>query len=143
MTVYAPRHVDIWPWTNVFSSVGTWARATTSNVLGLGYIQSTSAAQNDDVVYNVALDAGVWTLTVICRRDASFGIATFYLDSTSLGTVDFYRSSLLVNSVHQITGFTVATPAVYALKMKMETKNASASAYGFNVNLLTLTRTGA
>ena len=59
MTTFAPRHVDIWPWTNTFSEVGTWARATNSNMLGLGnYNHATTQAVNDEVVYKVALDAG-------------------------------------------------------------------------------------
>lgn len=142
MTTYAARHVDIWPWTNWYSAVGTPTRNLDSSALGGGYV-ATAGAQNNEIVWNVPLDAGTWTLTAIYRKMSAYGIATFYLDATSLGTVDTYAASASNNNVSQITGITVATPAVYALKMKAETKNASASQYFLVMNLLTLTRTGA
>ena len=144
MTTFAPRHVDIWPWTNTFSEVGTWARATNSNMLGLGnYNHATTQAVNDEVVYKVALDAGTWTLTAIGQTTGPGGISTVYLDATSLGTLDWYSASGINNVVKQITGITVATPGVYALKFKLTGKNASASDYFITPQSITLTRTGA
>lgn len=144
MTTFAPRHVDIWPWTRTFSEVGTWTRTLSSSQLGMGqYDNATSHAINDEVVYNVALDAGTWTLTVIGQTRSTGGISTVYLDATSLGTLDLYSASTTNNVVKQITGFTVSAPGVYALKFKVESKNASASEYRFIAQLITLTRTGA
>ncbi len=145
MTTYAPRHVDIWPWTKTFSEVGTWARTNNSAMLGMGeYDNAATQAQNDEVVYNVALDAGTWTLTVVGQTGGAAGKSTVYLDATSLGTLEWYNGlGTASNSVKQITGFTVSTPGVYALKFKMETKNTLSSAYRLTVQLVTLTRTGA
>ena len=66
-----------------------------------------------------------------------------YLDATSLGTLDWYSASGINNVVKQITGITVATPGVYALKFKLTGKNASASDYFITPQSITLTRTGA
>lgn len=144
MTTFAPRHVDIWPWTRTFSEVGTWARTANNGQLGMGsYGNSASQALNDEVVYDVALDAGTWTITVIGQTTTSAGISTVYLDATSVGTLDWYSASGVNNVVKQITGITVAAPGVYALKLKMASKNASATAYRLTAQLVTLTRTGA
>ncbi len=144
MTTFAPRHVDIWPWTQTFSEVGTWARNNNNGQLGMGsYSNSATQALNDEVVYDVALDAGTWTITVIGQTNSSSGISTVYLDATSVGTLDWYSASTTNNVVKQITGITVSTPGVYALKLKMASKNASATAYRLTAQLITLTRTGA
>ena len=144
MTTFAPRHVDIWPWTRTYSEVGTWARASNNNMLGLGlYGNSASQAVNDEVVYKVALDAGTWTITAIGQTNSSSGISTVYLDATSIGTLDWYSASGTNNVVKKITGIIIATPGIYALRFKMASKNASASAYRLSAQLINLTRTGA
>lgn len=143
MTTYAPRYVDIWPWTAVYSSVGTWARNMTAGGLGLGYWDNnTSSALNDESVWNVALDAGTWTATFIYYRLTNAPIITAYLDSTSLGTVDMYGSAA-TDTVATITGITVATAGVYAFKVKATSKNGSSSGYRQLWQMLTWTRTGA
>lgn len=144
MTVYAPRHVDIWPWAKTFSQVGTWGRGNSGSYLGLGlFSNSASQALNDEIVYKVALDSGTWTFTFIGQTNSASGISTAYLDSTSLGTSDWYSASGTNNVVKQITGIVISSPNVYDLKLKMTSKNASSTNYRLSLHLITLVRTGA
>lgn len=140
MTTYAPRHVDIWPWTGWYSAVN-WSRQNQSNTLSMGRGVS-SGTQNNEVVWHVALDSGTWTLTVIGEMNTMYGISTVSLDATTLGTLDWYAGSVSYNNVKQITGISVGSAGVYALKFKAATKNASSSAYYLAFNMVTLTRTG-
>lgn len=141
MTTFAPRHCDIWPWTNWYSAVGSPTRTNDTAVLGMARLLIANA-QNNEVVWNVALDSGTWTLTTIGYTYSGYGIQTWSLDGTSIGTLDWYGATL-PNIVKQISGFTVSTAAVYALKVKMATKNASSSGYACDLSIITLTRTGA
>lgn len=146
MTTFAPRHCDIWPWTKwVAAELTTPIRVNDSGFLGMGYVREFggTAVIDQSISYDVALDAGTWTLTVIGRTGNNHGIATCYLDATSLGTMDWYSAGSTPNVVKQIAGFTVATAGTYRLKLKMEGKNASSSSYSYWYVLITLTRTGA
>jgi len=94
------------------------------------------------VTYDVALDAGTWTLTVIYQKNTDCGVVTPSLGGSDLSTVDMYAASA-DDQVSQWTGITVATAGVYELKFRTDSKNASASDYDLMLQLITLTRTGA
>jgi hypothetical protein len=101
-----------------------------------------SAAQNDEIVFPVGLKAGTWTLSLYHGKATSFGIGTFYLGVTSIGTIDFYAGSTLFRQFSSIAGISVASSGWYDLKMLMATKNGSSSGYGSGFNLIDLRRTG-
>ena len=148
MATYAPRHVDIWPWTKWRASAGSISRVNQATGLGMGYVgppSSGAAAINDSVTYDVALDAGTWTVTVIHFKVNSGGIADVILDGSSIGTINMYQVSATAtwNVVTQFTGVTVATPGVYDLELIASSKDPSSSNYLCRYHLITLTRTGA
>lgn len=144
MTTYAPRHCDIWPWTDWYSSTFTSATRTNgSGYLGMGALDlNANSTTGCYISYNVALDAGTWTLTVIYQKNTDCGIVTPSLGGTDLSTLDTYASSA-DDQVGQWTGITVGAAGVYELKFRTDSKNASASDYDLMLQLVTLTRTGA
>ena len=139
MTTYAPRHVDIWPWTQVYS--GSMTRQNNSGSLGLGRGYSPDT-QNSEMVWYVALDSGTWTLTEIGIDGPDCAIQTITLDGVGIGTIDWYDTSATSNIVKQIAGFTVSDPGIYELKTKAATRHASATGWRMYIQLITLTSTG-
>lgn len=123
------------------SAVGTWAVAASSVVAGAQFNNAASQAVNDELQYDVVLSEGTWSLSVTHGKTATAGIMTWYLDSTSLGTIDAYNGSATNNNVSTISSISVSTTGRYVLKMKLESKNASASAYRATLQQLTLRRT--
>lgn len=145
MATYAPRHVDIWPWTKWKAhTLDSVTRTNHTGYLGMGYLQHTAAGTGCYVTYDVALDAGTWTLTWIRGSGPAGGIVTVSLGGVDLApTVDTYSAGGTANLVSQWTGITVATAGVYELKLRTDSKHASSTGYNFASALYALTRTGA
>lgn len=142
MTTFAPRHCDIWPWTkwkaNTYSSP---IRAVNSTALGMGFLGCSAGTPiNSYIAWDVALDAGTWTLTVIYPKYTDQAIITPSLGGTNLATYDS-RGVLSYNNVYQATGITVATPGIYELRFT--STGTSGTQYVGTWQLITLTRTGA
>lgn len=142
MTVYAPRHVDIWPWTNWKANTYTTpTRGLNSGALGFAFIGCVHTTPiNSYMAWDVALDSGTWTLTIIYPKYTDQGIITPSLGGSNLTAYDS-RSSLSYNNVYKATGITVATPGVYELRLT--STGTSGTQYVCTVQLITLTRTGA
>ena len=144
MATYAPRHVDIWPWTKWKAHTFNAATRTNgSGYLGMAVLDlDANSATGCYVTYDVALDAGTWTLTVIYQKNTDCGVVTPSLGGSDLSTVDTYAASA-DDQVAQWTGITVATAGVYELKFRTDSKHGSSSDYDLMLQLVTLTRTGA
>lgn len=143
MTTFAPRHVDLWPWSAWKSSTfDSTVRTADTAALGLGYLQCNATTSGKALIYDVALDAGTWSLNLIRGRGTASGIITPSIGGVDLSTVDAYGAAAR-NIVNTITGITIAAPGVYEMKFRTDTKNASATAYNCAFFLITLTRTGA
>lgn len=113
---------------------------TITSATGEEYVLASSGAQNDEVVWDVALSAGTWSVFLVFHRYTTRGIATVYFDATNVGTIDMYGTDG-PNTRGSITGISQATTALVALKLKMETKNGSSSGYGAWLALIGLIRT--
>lgn len=123
------------------SAVGTWTRVNSSTNLGMATIYNSSAAQNDEIVWDVWLDVGTWKIAYITQKDVNQGIATFLLDGVSVGTVDTYAAATQTNTYNEVTSISVTTAKVYSFTMKAATKNASSSGYILGCQSLALIRT--
>ena len=115
---------------------------STSSNYRLGFVAQ-SSAQNDEIVFPVGLQAGTYRLEFLYGKGSNCGIATFYLDATSLGTIDTYNAATSYNDASAITSITVATSGWYDFKIKMATKNGSSSGYVCRWQAVNLVRTGA
>lgn len=135
-------HITIQPWnyqsitqgTYIIQSLGSNQYAT------FGWINS-SDTQNDEVIYNVFLAAGTYSLRTMMFKYTGQGIVSVYLDATIVGTIDGYSASVGYNVFDTITGITVAADGLYSLKLKMATKNGSSSGYLLGLSGLALWRT--
>lgn len=135
------------PWTidlNVFTTPATqtnWGTIAQSSTLFMGGHRTSTGDQNAEVGWDVVLGAGTWTLSIICRTGADYGIATVSLAGTSAGTIDLYVDPGGDNNSKSITGITVATTGKKRLLFKMATKNASSSSYKGGLQAVSLVRT--
>lgn len=143
MAAAAPRRIEIVPWGQPKSNVGNFARTQDSASLGGGYNSNATGVLNDQYVWDVLLDSGTWAIDLIYRSGPARAIATIYLDSTSVGSVDMYAASNTSNVVATVSGISVASVGNYSLKLKAESKNASSTAYNMTFHLIILRRTGA
>lgn len=130
--------LPILPYIGAASQVNWTTKVSSGRVLG--GLQS-SGVQNDEVTFNAYLAAGTWTFHLLHVRDANRGIYTVSFDAVDVGTIDGYNASSFANAQGNITGISVATSGIVAIRLKMATKNASSSSYFGDVQLLQMERT--
>lgn len=133
--------VFILPFAGSFSNTNWSTRTQDSAKLGGGYLQS-GGNQNDEIVWNVWLDAGTYKIALIYVKNTNAGIFSVQLDTVEKGTVDSYAASASSNNYDETVTATV-TAGLKAVKLKMATKNASSSAYYGFIQSIALIRTGA
>ena len=125
-----PTHVTI-PWSMPPVANTNWSTYTAS----LSQVAS-SVAQNDEISWDVDLDAGIYDLAVVHRQSNNAGIYTVRIGgklvATTLGgssdTIDGYAAST-ADLRSTITGIVIPTAGRYRINFKMATKNASSSNY--------------
>lgn len=129
-----------YPWEGVTSATGITGHGTNvSSRLGMGFLDSGTGAQNDQVSWDFWMDAGVWTFAMIHNTNTDIGIYTVNFNGSSVGTVDGYGSNV-ADVYSAITGISVAA-GVVTVQQKMATKNASATSYRYLVQSNALIRT--
>lgn len=84
---------------------------------------------NDKQAVGVYLPAGTFTLNVFRDTDTNRGLATFYLDGVSKGTIDFYASSAHGNDGYSTISLGTLTAGYHILAMEVLSKNGSSSNY--------------
>jgi len=119
---------------------GTWGITNNATSPYQTYWSNSSQALDDEIDYQVYLEAGTWTLVLLYAKNTTAGIIHFFLDATEIGTIDGY-GSLSYDERASITGIVVSTGALFTLKLQAHTKNASASAYKMNITAMFLFRT--
>ena len=113
---------------------GTWAYGPNTNQSGCNnYNNNASGAVNDEVIFQVYLAAGTYTIECIGITSNDCGISTWLDGSTSLGTMDWYSAGATNNVRKTITGVAIATNGLKAIHLKMATKNGASSAYKINL----------
>lgn len=117
------------PWQAEFSKTGTWVRNNTSAMLGMGEFYQSPIAQNNEVSWNIWLDAGTYKYCHVFYKDSGQGIHHVRLDDVDVGTIDAYAAASSNNNYAEVTGITVATAGVKKFSIKAATKNASSSNY--------------
>ena len=141
-----PHRVDVTAWSSVDGSGGvTYARAQNSNYLSGGAATHVTAGDADDgdwVEWDVLVDSGTYTVTMVYGSAPNRGIHDVKVDGTSLGTVDGYTAGTIRNNVASFTGVALAA-GHHTIRVAINGKNASSSDYLLDVQVITLTRTGA
>ncbi len=95
---------------------------------GGGWSQS-SGAQNDEIGWDIDLQAGTYSIHLLTYSDTNRGIFTISIDGVTAGTADHYSASGIFNVLRSITGVVIATGGKKRLLIQMATKHASSSAY--------------
>lgn len=122
--------------------VGTWTpmfltNAQTGNFVG--WVNQSDGAINDAISFDFAAGAGTYSLELFHLPFTNRGIYTVKADTTTIGTVDGYATSLSPQRA-VLTGI-VLTAGQHVITLLMASKNASSSSYIGMVEHMTLTRT--
>lgn len=133
--------VFILPWTASKANTNWSTRNQTSSALGGGYLSS-AGNQNDEVSWDIWLDAGTYKFALIHVTNTNHGIYSVQLDAVEQGTIDGYSAGLTWNAYNEVTGIAV-TAGLKTFKLKMATKNASSAGYGGHLMSCAWIRTGA
>jgi len=118
-----------------------WNTITQSNLSHLGGYLSSSAAQNDQITWDIVLSPGTWTVWLHHFTNTDAGIYSIQLDSVEVGTIDGYANPAVENVLSSVTGISVATGGKIELKLRMATKHASSTAYRGVIRMIVLQRT--
>lgn len=132
------RSAYLWDTTTAGSS---WTAEPGSSVHG-GRVDWTTGANGDYLTYEVAIEAGTWTLEWWYLTGSAHGIFQLSLAGTNLGaTIDGYTSGTVRNNRVTRSGIVVASGGVLTLKALITGKNASASAYKLSPHGFDMRRT--
>ena len=134
-------HISMFPWHYYEIVQGTFAWTATTSQIYYSIFQNAAGVQNDELTYKLCLDAGTYTLTVLGMKDVDMGIATYSIDGSSVGTIDWYNGSAQYNRIQSVTGISVTSPGLKTLSVKSSTKNGSATKYVINMTTISLYRT--
>ena len=104
-------------------------------------IKQSSAAQNDEITWDVVLGAGTWSVELFYHAVPNAGIFSIQFDSVEKGTIDGYNSVSTPNTRSSVTGIVVPLTKKIEFKLKMATKNPSSSNYVAGLNDVRLIRT--
>lgn len=125
--------------TSPMTNAGTWFASLTSSA---PYLTNTSAAVNDGRTWDyIRGSGGTYTLTSYHWVLTSGGVVTWYLDGTSLGTVDTYAAANTGGQTAVVaTGITLSE-GWHSFGWKVTSKHASSSGYTVRIYPPVLTRT--
>jgi len=107
---------------------GTWVLTTNSSFAGLCSVES-DGVDGSEVAWQVSLDEGTYTLTVIGQTSSNRAIQSFQLNGSEVASWDAYDAGGANNVVNTETGIVVATSGVYTFSILANGKNASSSSY--------------
>lgn len=140
-----PRQFDVradGPGSVQVAQVGTWTptyldNAATGNFAG--WVNVSDGAQNDQISFDFACEAGTYTIELLHLPFQNRGIYTLQIDSVQVGTIDGYQSSL-IPARGRIAGVVLGA-GQHTITALMATKNASASSYVGMMDRFTFTQT--
>jgi hypothetical protein len=87
-------------------------------------------AQNDQVDYYIWLSKGTYTLDLF-QTQGAMGICTYYLDSVSLGSLDWYNASSVYGVKKSIASISVTTSGRHTLSIKVTGHTTTANYYAY------------
>ena len=133
-------NVNLLPFFPNATIAGTWAITYSAN-LALATQYLSDGTQNDEIHYQLFLQAGTYTLNLVGDKDVNRGIYTVLLNGSSVGTLDAYAGTRANIATMTLTSIVVATTGVQTFGIKMATKNASSGGYYATPSLFNFIRT--
>jgi len=124
------------------ATVGVWTPTYLTNTdTGnfVGWVNISDGAQNDQISFDFACEAGTYSVELLHLPFQSRGIYTLKVDGATIGTIDGYATGL-VPTRSKLTGVVLAG-GQHVITVLMATKNASASQYLGMIERFTFTQT--
>lgn len=124
---------------------GAWTPTADSSAgIAMGSYGINTPAINEYQEWDILLESGTYSITILYLKNTSRAITTLTLDGgSSLGTFDGYNAGGSLTALSTITGIAVSTTAMHTFRFAQLSKNASSSNYYLVLHAFHLTRTGA
>ena len=94
------------------------------------------ATAGDELYHGFQLAAGTYNFTVLGVTNTNYGIATYYVDGGSIGTLDWYAAPAF-NVRKTISSVVISSGGWHELKIEITGKHVSSSAYGYLTTCMT------
>lgn len=134
-------HITILPYSYSAIGQGTWAISIGATEFLNGLWHNTTKNDGDNISYNVYLDAGTYTLGMLCLKVADAGIVDLDVDAVEVASFDLYDAGTVRNSWQTQAAIAVATAGLKTLRVRLHGKNASSTDYRAFFSYITLWRT--
>lgn len=127
------------PYTGYKSLRGEYTATAGITYWGAFYlITSSSVLRTSSIEYMFDLAAGTYTLAHLGTTNTDHPILTYYLDGTSIGTIE-WNAAAVANVLKTITGISVTTPGLKSLTLVAN--DTTSSGYSFVILGLAFWRT--
>lgn len=128
------------PWMAHYSAIGAITRENQSAQFGMARLY-TADAINSEIAWQVWMDVGTWKIAYVYQTAPNYGIASFLIDSASVGTIDQYNAAGAVNNYGEVSGISVTTAGLKTLTIRAASRHASSTGYFLPMNSIALIRT--
>lgn len=115
---------------------GAWERQDPTIV-----IPSASATVDDEITFDVYLQAGTYTIGLKYVTKTYCGIAHISVDGVEKGTIDEYNAVQNVYETGMIAGVVISTTGKHTISIKTHSKNAASTDYVIYLSLISFMRT--
>jgi len=140
--IFKSQHIELHSY--MYSSItqGNWAPmgATLSEQPYNEYIWNFGLVLNDRINYLANFSGGTYTFRMKFDSNRDRGTATILIDGVSVGTIDTYSPSSIVNKIGTITGITIASGG-HTISIISASKNSSSTGYGIALGQMAFWRT--
>jgi len=126
-----------------YSSIGqgTWGLLGSPNYIFYQNLYNSTQANGDNILYNVYLDTGTYTLLLVTHTMTNGGIVDFDVDATEVASFDLYSNPAVYNVRKTQANINIATSGLKTLKLRLHGKNPAATAHCILFSYIALWRT--
>jgi len=134
-------HITVFGQSYSAIGAGTW-----THTAGASYLhyetKNTTAADGDNISWNIYLSKGKYTLIFLYRNGANEGIADFDLDGTEAASIDLYNASDNDGIRSTAANINVTASGQKTLRLRVDGKNGSSGGYNCRFQAIHMIRTG-
>jgi hypothetical protein len=125
---------NVWGHQFIKTVGGALVRAYDSAQIYTTYISHTGPALNDSMDCGFVSLAGTYTLNVLGTTNSNYGIITVYIDGNSIGTIDWYATSVNRNVLKTIASVAL-TDGYHKITFTVTSKNGSSNGYNWTLTV--------
>lgn len=120
---------------------GTWAIFLSASQWFYGWWRNTSSADGDNISYEVTLEAGTYTLALLCVKAVNHGILDIDIDDTEVASFDLYAAASAYNVYNSQADISISSAGLKTLKLRVHGKNDNSTDYWVGYSYIALWRT--